>query len=83
MSSSNPLAAAAAALKTANEKFPESQAKAAGVTPGHERVQHEYASTPYSQAKKAKDAAASKGDNDGIGSGLRWRAEQSKALDQQ
>lgn len=78
MSSSNPLAEAAAKLKASNDAFPESMAKSAGVTPGHERTQHEYSAAPYSVAKaKPKPATAPK-DDDGIREGLKWRAEQSK-----
>jgi hypothetical protein len=81
MSSSNPLAAAKSAAESAN-KFTQSVDKQAG---------HPYASAPYSMAheKRVKSGAAPAQVAAGLGKevsdiagGIKYRAEQAKALDQ-
>ena len=80
-SNPGPLTAAANALKSSEKAFPGSMAKSAGVKPASERM-HEFAHAPYSMAK-ASPAPKPQSETDGIASGLKWRADQAKAIQDQ
>jgi hypothetical protein len=72
-----PLTAAANALKAANQKFPSSMAKAAGA-----KTAHEFAHAPYSMAK-VSSTPKPQSETDDVASGLKWRADQAKAIQDQ
>lgn len=76
MASSNPLASAKAALEHA-QNFTKS---AEGSTTSKFAPPHEFSHAPYSMVKKP-DTGIVKEASD-AGQGIKWRAEQAKALDQ-
>lgn len=81
------LAGAKVAGAKAEKDFPGKMAQAAGVTPAAERSaskpiipEHEFSKAPYSLVGRMRGIAQTDEDAKGIASGIKWRAEQRKAL---